>query len=87
MVNVVTVTAFRAIFAILPLKWQADVREDAAELAFGCREWFGAIRRNDTNAADVRENVAACHLCHVPLLSLLKSSVYRYQSSVHDNTA
>jgi hypothetical protein len=32
--NVAVVTAFVAYFAILPLKWQADVREQGAELTF-----------------------------------------------------
>ena len=32
--NVEVVPAFAAYFAILPLKWQADVREEGAESSF-----------------------------------------------------
>ena len=64
-VNIAVVTAFVAQIAILPPKWQADVRERGAELTFWVGGKLGQCHRNNTNAADRSANAAAMKFVHV----------------------
>ena len=64
-VNVAVVTAFVALIAYFPLKWQAGVRERGAELTFCVGGRLGYCHRNDTNAAGSSVNAAAVQFVSV----------------------